>query len=137
MKKLVLFDIDGTLIDPGGAGRRSLSNTFNEIFAIRDAFAGIRMAGKTDIQIIKEGLSVHGLSSDHRNLPSILSVYLKNLKTEIMNKKKHINPGVVELLDTLKAMDGYWLGLLTGNIERGARINVLRFLFGLRPGLRH
>ena len=133
----ILFDIDGTLIDPGGAGRRSLCNTFNEIFAIRDAFAGIRMAGKTDIQIIKEGLSVHGLSSDHRNLPSILSVYLKNLKTEIMNKKKHINPGVVELLDTLKAMDGYWLGLLTGNIERGARINVLRFLFGLRPGLRH
>ena len=84
MKKLVLFDIDGTLIDPGGAGRRSLSNTFNEIFTIRDAFAGIRMAGKTDIQIIKEGLSVHGLSSDDRNLPSILSVYLKNLKTEII-----------------------------------------------------
>jgi len=107
MKKLVLFDIDGTLIDPGGAGRRSLGNTFNEIFAIRDAFAGIRMAGKTDIQIIKEGLSVHGLS--------------------IMNKKKHINPGVVELLDTLKAMDGYWLGLLTGNIERGARIKLGAF----------
>lgn len=127
MKKLVLFDIDGTLIDPGGAGRRSLGNTFNEIFSIRDAFAGIRMAGKTDIQIIKEGLSVHGLSSDHRNLPSILSVYLKNLKTEIMNKKKHINPGVVELLDTLKAMDGYWLGLLTGNIERGARIKLGAF----------
>jgi len=127
MKKLVLFDIDGTLIDPGGAGRRSLGHTFNEIFAIRDAFAGIRMAGKTDIQIIKEGLSVHGLSSDDQNLPSILSVYLKNLKTEIMNKKKHINPGVVELLDTLKAMDGYWLGLLTGNIERGARIKLGAF----------
>ena len=127
MKKLMLFDIDGTLIDPGGAGRRSLGNTFNEIFTIRDAFAGIRMAGKTDIQIIKEGLSVHGLSSDDWNLPSILSVYLKHLKTEIMNKKKHINSGVVELLDTLKAMDGYWLGLLTGNIERGARIKLGAF----------
>ena len=124
MKKLVLFDIDGTLIDPGGAGRRSLSNTLNELFAIRDAFAGIRMAGKTDIQIIKEGLSVHGISSHDRNLPSILSVYLKHLKIEILNKKKHINPGVVELLDTLKTMDGCWLGLLTGNIERGARIKL-------------
>jgi phosphoglycolate phosphatase-like HAD superfamily hydrolase len=127
MKKLVLFDIDGTLIDPGGAGRRSLGHTFNELFAIKDAFAEIRMAGKTDIQIIKEGLSVHRLSSDDRDLPSLLSVYLKHLKTEIMNKKKFINPGVVELLDTLKAMDGYWLGLLTGNIERGARIKLGAF----------
>ena len=127
MKKLVLFDIDGTLIDPGGAGRSSLGNTFNELFAIRDAFDGIRMAGKTDIQIIKEGLSKHGVSSDDRILPSILSVYLKNLKTEIMNKKKHINPGVVELLNTLKTMDGYWLGLITGNIERGARIKLAAF----------
>ena len=126
-KKLVLFDIDGTLIDPGGAGRRSLGNTFNELFAIKDAFAEIRMAGKTDIQIIKEGLSVHELSSDDRNLPAILSVYLKHLRTEILTKKKHINPGVVELLDGLKAMDGYWLGLLTGNIERGARIKLGAF----------
>jgi phosphoglycolate phosphatase-like HAD superfamily hydrolase len=127
MEKLILFDVDGTLIDPGGAGRSSLGKTFNELFAIRDAFDGIRMAGKTDIQIIKEGLSVHGLSSDDRLLPSILSVYVKTLKTEIMNKKKHINPGVVELLDTLKAMDGYGLGLLTGNIERGARIKLGAF----------
>jgi phosphoglycolate phosphatase-like HAD superfamily hydrolase len=85
------------------------------------------MAGKTDIQIIKEGLTAHGLSSDDHNLPSILSVYLKHLRTEILNKEKHINPGVVELLDTLKAMDGYWLGLLTGNIEQGAKIKLGAF----------
>ena len=127
MKKLVLFDIDGTLIDPGGAGRKSLSHTFGELFNIRDAFGRIKMAGKTDTQIIKEGLTAHGLSSDDHNLPSILSVYLKHLRTEILNKEKHINPGVVELLNTLKEMDGYWLGLLTGNIEPGARIKLGAF----------
>jgi phosphoglycolate phosphatase-like HAD superfamily hydrolase len=127
MKKLVLFDIDGTLIDPGGAGRKSLGHTFGELFDIRDAFGRIKMAGKTDIQIIKEGLTAHGLSSDDHNLPSILSVYLKHLRAEILNKEKYINPGVVELLNTLKAMDGYWLGLLTGNIEPGARIKLGAF----------
>ncbi len=127
MNNLVLFDIDGTLIDPGGAGRRSVSNAFYQMFSIRDAFTGITMAGKTDIQIIKEGLSVHGLPSGDGALSSIVSQYLKNLRIEINNKGKHVMPGVVELLNALKTTDGYWLGLLTGNIERGARIKLGAF----------
>lgn len=59
--KLVLFDIDGTLIDPAGAGSRSADAAFPDLFAIEDAFHGIRMAGKTDIRIMKEGLAAHGL----------------------------------------------------------------------------
>jgi len=120
----VLFDIDGTLIDPGGAGRRSVNKAFYQTFSIRDAFAGIAMAGKTDIQIIKEGLSAHGLPSGDGALVSILSRYLNNLKVEINNKRRHIKPGAIELLNALDAMDGYWLGLLTGNIEQGARIKL-------------
>lgn len=127
MKKLILFDIDGTLIDPGGAGRMSLTMTFEQMFDVRDAFAGIRMAGKTDIQIIKEGLSDHGLSADDGIMPSIVSVYTKNLRKAIGNKEKHIHPGVVELLRALREADGYWLGLLTGNIEKGARIKLDAF----------
>ena len=63
MNKLVLFDIDGTLIDSGEAGARALNNAFNQVFSIKNAFAGIKMAGKTDIQIIKEGFTTHGLDS--------------------------------------------------------------------------
>lgn len=127
MKRFVLFDIDGTLIDPGGAGRRSVKEAFYEIFSIRDAFAGTTLAGKTDIQIIKEGLSNHGLPFGNGILSSILSRYVENLKTEIHNPRGYIKPGVLELLDALETADRYWLGLLTGNIEQGARIKLGAF----------
>jgi phosphoglycolate phosphatase len=124
---LVLFDIDGTLVDPGGAGRRSLTKVFFQLFSMRDTFARITTAGKTDIQIIKEGLSLHGLPSGDGILASILSGYVENLKREINTAPRSIMPGVVELLDGLNAMDGYWPGLLTGNIEQGARIKLGAF----------
>lgn len=127
MNKLVLFDIDGTLMDAGEAGARSMKRSFYELFSIKDAFAAIEMAGKTDIQIIKEGLLVHGLPSEDGGLGVILSRYIDILKIEINNKRKHLNPGVVDLLNTLTAMDGCWVGLLTGNIERGARIKLDAF----------
>ncbi len=127
IKKFVLFYIDGTLIDPSGASVRSLNKAFYEMFSIRDAFAQITLAGKTDIQIMKEALSIHGLSSGDEMMPPIMSAYLKNLKTEINNKRRHMKPGVVELLNALKRIDDYWLGLLTGNIEQGARIKLGAF----------
>ena len=61
--KLILFDIDGTLIDSGGAGMRALDLAFNELFSINNAFAKVSMAGKTDLQIVHKGLKVHGISA--------------------------------------------------------------------------
>jgi phosphoglycolate phosphatase len=127
MKRFVLFDIDGTLIDPAGAGRRSVTQAFNTVLSISDAFAGIAMDGKTDIQIIKEGLSAHGLPAGERIIFLIVSEYVKNLKKEIKKKTKHLMPGVRELLNALHETDGCWLGLLTGNIQQGARIKLGAF----------
>ena len=73
MVKLILFDIDGTLIDPGRVGRRSLTQAFCQEFSVQDAFSDIAMAGKTDIQIIKEALTTHGLASDDGVIPKILT----------------------------------------------------------------
>jgi phosphoglycolate phosphatase len=127
VNRFVLFDIDGTLVDPGGAGRRSLSKAFYQLFSVADAFANITTAGKTDIEIIKEGLSFHELPSGNGILTSIVSQYVRNLRIEINNTRRRIMPGVVELLDALNTIHGYWLGLLTGNIEQGARIKLGAF----------
>ena len=129
MNKLVLFDIDGTLINSGEAGTRALNNSFQQIFSINNAFAGIRMPGKTDIQIIKECLAFHGLQSGDGILSSVLSEYLNSLRIEMNNNRKRLHPGVIDLLNSLRKMEGYWLGLLTGNIEGGARIKLE--VFGL------
>ncbi|MFN3739056.1 MAG: HAD family hydrolase [Thermodesulfovibrionales bacterium] len=123
---LLLFDVDGTLIDSGEAGTRSLNLAFWELFSIRDAFRDIQMAGKTDIQIMKEGLLRHGISVDG-NLPLIVESYLRNLKKEINNPLRHLKPGIKELLENLSAEKDVHLGLLTGNLEQGARIKLEPF----------
>jgi len=127
MTKLVLFDIDGTLIDPGRVGRHSVTKAFDEVFSIKDAFKGISMSGKTDIQIIKEALSVHGLFAGDGIIPDILSHYVNILKKEIDPKLMSIKPGVIELLDFLVSENGFHLGLLTGNIEKGGRTKLSVF----------
>ncbi|MBM4141435.1 MAG: hydrolase [Nitrospira sp.] len=123
---LILFDIDGTLIDSGEAGTRSLNLAFQELFSIKNAFYGISMAGKTDTQIMKEGLGKHGVSTVG-NLEVLISTYLKYLQSEIHNDRKHIKPGIYELLERLSFIKDTHIGLLTGNLEPGARIKLEPF----------
>lgn len=123
---LILFDIDGTLIDSGGAGTRSLNLAFEKVFSIENAFNGISMAGKTDTQIMKEALVKHGISTDG-NLSAAIDTYLRHLGEEINNNRKHAKPGVHEILEKLSLMRNVGLGLLTGNIEPGARIKLEPF----------
>ena len=121
--KLILFDIDGTLISSGGAGVRSLNRAFFELFQVENAFEDIPMAGKTDIQIMKEGLKLHGVADADGNLPDMERVYIEFLRNEINNPMRQIMPGIKEVLDLFK-QTGTSLGLLTGNLESGARIKL-------------
>ncbi|HEX8949730.1 MAG TPA: HAD family hydrolase [Dissulfurispiraceae bacterium] len=126
--KLILFDIDGTLIDSGGAGTRSLDYAFRELFALDNAFRGISMAGKTDPQIISECLAKHGFKVDNNTVDGVIASYLKHLRIEIRNNGRHVKPGIVEVLNALGGMGARCsLGLLTGNIEQGARIKLESF----------
>jgi phosphoglycolate phosphatase len=131
--RLVLFDIDGTLLDSGGAGARALNLAFREVFAVEDAMNGISMAGKTDVMIIKEGLERLGVGDSDGAIPGLLGSYLRNLSEEIRRSgtdglpPKSLMPGASDLLDYLLSSRGLRLGLLTGNVREGAWIKLGAF----------
>lgn len=122
--KFVLFDIDGTLIDSGGAGTKSLNLAFEEMFSIQDAFKSITMAGKTDIQIVKEGLRKHQIDPGNGIIPRFCDIYIKHLKQNMHVSSGSLKPGIQEVVSEFHAHKDIILGLLTGNIEQGARLKL-------------
>lgn len=124
--RLVLFDIDETLIDSGRAGTRALNRAFIELFNVEDAFRDIKMAGMTDLQIIREGIRIQGLADRNGEVDMVVRRYLELLVMEIENPWKKVKPGVFEILDTI-AGESVPIGLLTGNLEEGARIKLTPF----------
>ncbi len=123
---LLLFDIDGTLLESGEAGTRALNKAFEELFSIPDAFKEIKMAGKTDIQIIKEALKIHGINNNDGALSALIQRYVVILKREINNPRKRLKPGVKNFLELTSSKE-LLTGLLTGNLRAGAEIKLQAF----------
>src|SRR5271168_2671701 len=129
-KRLVLFDIDETLIYSDGAGRRAVSGAIAKLFNVPPEAAQVSMSGKTDPQILHEILSNAGLSETEyqARLPEFTEVYLKALEHELKNASTYkLHKGVTELINELDGHEHALLGLLTGNIERGARLKLEQF----------
>lgn len=125
--KFILFDIDGTLIDSGGSGVKALNRAFEEIFSIADAFKAISLAGKTDLQILAEGMKLHGVTSSNGVVPEFFESYITYLRKTIDATEGHVKAGIREALAALQQSDQFILGLLTGNIEQGAMIKLKAF----------
>jgi phosphoglycolate phosphatase len=125
--KYILFDIDGTLIDSGGAGTRALDLAFEEMFSISGAFSSVNMAGKTDMQILEEGLKLHRIDSPNGAVPEFFRTYIRHLRRIIDTRKGHVKPGIKKALQFLRPNNGCILGLLTGNIEEGAMVKLKAF----------
>ena len=122
-RKLVLFDIDGTILWTDGAGRRAVFGALFERFGTIDP-GDHRFDGKTDPQIVRELLKKTGVidAEIDAQLDQILERYYSFLREELegADHREHVFPGVHELLDELEGRDDIVLGLLTGNIEAGA-----------------
>jgi phosphoglycolate phosphatase len=127
MKRLVLFDIDGTLLSAGGAGARAVKEAMLEVYGETGSIGGYNMGGRTDPQIVRELLTPVGYSVEEveAGLEALWEAYIRNLRTEIANAKIRALPGIPALLDRLEENgDPTVLGLLTGNVEEGARLKV-------------
>jgi phosphoglycolate phosphatase-like HAD superfamily hydrolase len=130
MPKLVLFDIDGTLVLTGGAGVRAMTRACDEIVGSSNALHGVAVAGRTDWIILSDALERMGRDLDQDLFSALRDRYVEYLRAEIKvpgHGVKAVMPGIQALLDDLQARDGVYLGLLTGNFEAGARIKLEYF----------
>ena len=122
--RLVLFDIDGTLLLSDGAGRRAMEGALSHVFG-SSGDAGYHYDGKTDRQIVRELMRRDGLDDTEidARLDDVVTHYLTRLRTELATGAKGVRslPGVAELLDALEARRDVVLGLLTGNVVEGAQ----------------
>jgi phosphoglycolate phosphatase len=126
MKTLLLWDIDGTLTLSGGAGMQALEAALQREFGVGAPAPtkGIDFAGRTDIWIMRQIFARIGLADSEANLTRLLAAYLSELPTALKNPGTCILPGVSLALETLAARGDCAQALLTGNVERGARIKL-------------
>jgi phosphoglycolate phosphatase-like HAD superfamily hydrolase len=125
--RLVLFDIDGTILYTGGAGRRAMRRALLQVFGATGPIKGFPFAGKTDPQIIVELMSLAGYAQEliRRRLADFWEHYVEYLEEEMSGSDGLVvYPGVADLIRALQDSDGTILGLQTGNIQRGARIKL-------------
>ena len=122
--RIVLFDIDGTLLTSGGAGRRSMERALTEVFGSPGS-GEYHYGGKTDRQIVRDLMRREGFTDDaiDAQMDQLLDSYVSGLATELGsgNRTMLVLDGVLELLDALDREERVVVGLLTGNIETGAR----------------
>ena len=123
-KRLLLFDIDGTLINSGGAGVHALIVAFKERFGVDDDFQDIEIAGMTDSGIVLSILNKHKIPATTENVSGFLDSYVHFLSLELPRRKGELLPGVLELLERLKSRPHVVLALLTGNVSRGAQLKL-------------
>jgi phosphoglycolate phosphatase-like HAD superfamily hydrolase len=137
-RRLVLFDIDGTLLSGGRAARSVFAAALTEVFGTCGDIETFAFEGKLDPTIVRELLVGAGVPEETvlRRRAEALALYLDRLEAALDAERPVLKPGVAALLDGVARRDAAVAALLTGNVERGARIKLSavglwdRFAFG-------
>jgi len=126
---VLLFDIDGTLVTTGGAGRRSMDRAFERLHGRRDACDSFSMSGMTDRAIVRKALDIIGAPTSPEAITAVIDAYLAALAEEVprvQERDYRLHPGMREAVDAAHARKGFAVGLGTGNVRQGARIKLER-----------
>ena len=128
MVKLVLFDIDGTLVHTGHAGTQAFAKTFATEFKLHHGTEKIKFSGRTDVSLVREFFRIHDLPETPEHFAQFFERYVFWLDQILARSHTQICPGVWELIHALRALPRPpVLGLLTGNIRLGAEIKLRHF----------
>ncbi|MCE9533553.1 MAG: HAD hydrolase-like protein [Planctomycetes bacterium] len=124
---VLLFDIDGTLIRSGGAGKAAMEEALRSEFGIAEIRDGVPFSGRTDPSIGVDLLKLHGVEPEDANMHRLSSAYLGHLPGMLNRYGGIVLPGVRAMLDRLHGQKLVALGLLTGNVLEGARRKLTHF----------
>ncbi len=128
MLRLVLFDIDGTLVHTGGAGVKAFARVFATEFGATDGFERLKFAGRTDVNLVREFFGFHGIAPTSENFERFFERYVFWLDHILRESHTQLCPGVREFIQELRELPQRpLLGLLTGNIRLGAEIKLRHF----------
>jgi phosphoglycolate phosphatase len=128
MVRLVLFDVDGTLVHTGRAGSQAFAKTFATAFNAHDGIEKIKFAGRTDVSLVREFFNYHNIPATPENFQRFFTRFVFWLDQIVAQSKGEICRGVTGFLDDLRALPRPpVLGLLTGNIRLGAEIKLRRY----------
>jgi phosphoglycolate phosphatase-like HAD superfamily hydrolase len=121
---ICLFDIDGTLLSSGGAGKAALEGALLEEFGLSSLRGPVPYSGRTDRAIISDLLGMHDIEESPPVFDRLVAGYLRRLPDCLRKHQGMVLPGIAALLEDLSAREGVAVGLLTGNLRAGARLKL-------------
>ncbi|TWT36436.1 Pyrophosphatase PpaX [Posidoniimonas corsicana] len=122
--KTCLFDIDGTLIQTGGAGQVAFAQTFADLFGVDEITKEVSFSGRSDRAIALDLMRSHGIEVNESNWHVFRNGYAERLPAALEECVGRVLPGVESLLDTLRQRGDVLIGLLTGNLEQTAELKL-------------
>jgi phosphoglycolate phosphatase-like HAD superfamily hydrolase len=122
-----LFDIDGTLLNSGGAGKAAMESALLEEFGLPELVRQVVYSGRTDRSIMRDLMHFHEVEQHPEHQERLIGGYLRRLPNYLRHHEGTVLPGIADLLEILARREDVAVGLLTGNLREGARVKLGHF----------